>query len=755
MSKNRKRLPVIVGLVLVGMVLLSTTIFYAWQRSNYRPALETADSGYVNSTICGACHQEILRSYRLTGMGRSLYRPSPENLVEDYKIHNQFYSQTSDRYYTMLERNGKLYQRRHQIGFDGKETNIAEKDIDFVVGSGNHARSYLHRNPDGTLIQLPVSWYTEQGGYWAMSPGYDRPTQPDFRRTLTDECLFCHSSYPNQSANATGGEPVLDNRIPEGIDCQRCHGPGRAHVRAAGSGKSTPEAIRRAILNPARLNRDRQLETCMQCHLETTSRELPHAIRRYDRGPFSYRPGEPLGDYFVAFDQAPVSGRDDRFEIAHAAYRLRKSACFQASQMTCTTCHDPHQQTSGQEAVRQYVAACRTCHAAAHASNMPVGANCVNCHMPKRRTEDAVHVVMTDHYIQRRPGRDSLAPLREQNFAKYDTYRGEVVLYYPPQLPETPDNQLYLDVAQVRDGADLAAGIPRLQRDLEKYKPGRAEFYFELAEAYSKSGDQAGAIHWYDEALNRRPDFRPALEQLGVALIASGNLPRAAETLEKAVAGPAPGAAALTNLGVAYLKQGKLEPAEHVLHRALGVNPDAPEALNLIGLLSAQNGNRAAAEASYRQAISIQPDFAEAHYNLANLLAAMGRYPEAQFHFEKAISSQPAYMEAHHNYGNLLVLMGSYEKASIQFQDTLRLAPDFAQAHGDLAHALAAQGRLDGAADEYERAIRLDPNFYEAHLSLGALFARRGDLVNARAHFAKASESPDPEIRQIAQKALR
>ena len=36
--------------------------------------------------------------------------------------------------------------------------------------------------------------------------------------------------------------------------------------------------------------------------------------------------------------------------------------------------------------------------------------NCLDCHMPKRRTDDAVHVIMTDHYIQRcRPARDLLA----------------------------------------------------------------------------------------------------------------------------------------------------------------------------------------------------------------------------------------------------------------------------------------------------------------------------------------------------------
>ena len=337
----------------------------------------------------------------------------------------------------MLERDGKWYQRRHQIGFDGKETNIVEKQIDYVMGSGNHVRSYLNRTAQGTLVELPVSWYAEKGGYWAMSPGYDRANQEDFRRTIISECLSCHTSYPapEQGSNLTTNEPLFGDRIPEGIDCQRCHGPGRAHIEAAGSGHASPESIRAAIVNPAKLNRDRQLEVCMQCHLETTHFSLPNEILRYSQQPFSYRPGEPLGDYELFFDHAPGTGYDDKFEIVHAAYRLRKSACFQASQMTCTTCHNPHSIPRGEDAAEHYTAVCRNCHASAHASKMPAGANsCVECHMPKRRPEDVVHAVMTDHYIQRRPpSHDPLKPIQEADFVSQSNYRGEVTLYYPPQ----------------------------------------------------------------------------------------------------------------------------------------------------------------------------------------------------------------------------------------------------------------------------------------------------------------------------------
>ena len=389
-----------------------------------------------------------------------------------------------------------------------------------------------------------------------MSPGYDRPAHLDFRRVIDAGCMSCHNGYPpplarSQASSGAAGPPMpfvddlegpkFPEPLPEGIDCQRCHGPGQAHVDAVKAGDL--EAGLRAIVNPAKLDRDRQLESCMQCHLESTSTPLPFQIPRYEHPPFSYTPGKALSDYFIHFDHAPgAPGRDDKFEIAGGAYRLRKSACFQRSEMTCLTCHNPHDIARGSKAVDRYVAVCESCHKTPHPRGAPrvagVGssATCIDCHMPKRRAEDAVHVVMTDHYIQRqRPSRDLLAERTEADSLKDGDYRGDVVLYYPPTLPPTPENELYLALAQVRQGSNLTAGIPRLEQAIGKHQPARAEFYYELGRAYSMSGDRDAAIRWCREALRRDAAFVPALKELAAAATAQGNLAEAAQALEKAV----------------------------------------------------------------------------------------------------------------------------------------------------------------------------------------------------------------------------
>jgi tetratricopeptide (TPR) repeat protein len=723
---TRKNL-VILALAVAGLALLAMSVRRAPDQGPARleeasPSAPHPTSGYAAVDSCSTCHEQIARTYSATGMARAFSKV----IASDFKIPARVYHKASDRHYTIVERDGRLYQRRHQIGHGGRETNVFELEAHLAIGSGNHARTLLHRKADGRLVQLPLSWYAERGGYWAMSPGYDKPAHLDFRRVIDAGCMSCHNGYPRAPVEDDLEGPRFGDSLPEGIDCQRCHGPGQAHIEAVKAGDLA--ASRRAIVNPATLDRARQIETCLQCHLESTSSALPFQVRRYEHPPFSYEPGKPLGDYFIHFDHAPGSGREDKFEIAGGAYRLRQSACFQRSEMTCGTCHDPHDIPRGASAVEHYVARCQSCHQDPHrgappqVQGMSTRATCLDCHMPKRRAEDAVHVVMTDHTIQRRqPPRDLLAARTEAEAATYRDYRGEVVPYYPPALPETPANELYVAVAQVQQGSNLTAGLQRLERAIEQHRPERAEFYHELARAHAASGDYAAAIRWAQEALRRNPGFVPALKELSAAATAMGRFPEAAQALEKVVAVRPSDANALADLGNVYLREDRGAQAYAVLQRALALDPGLPRSQNSSGLAALSSGNEAAAESHFREAIRLQPDLAEAQNNLGNLLAGRKAYAEAAHHFEKAVASRPDYVEARHSYGVVLALMQNHAKAAEELASVVRLAPALGAARLDLADVQAAMGRT-----------------YEA-----------------RAHLEVAARSGDAEVRQAALAGLR
>jgi predicted CXXCH cytochrome family protein len=503
-----------------------------------------AAAQYANPNLCAGCHPAIAKSWRQNGMGRSFSAPRPEILIEDF-TNNGYYHPPSSTHYRMLNRNGVLIQRRYQIGFAGKETNIDEKQIDYIVGSGNHMRTYVHHNADGTLLELPLAWYAEKGGYWAMNPGYDGPDYPYARRQIAYDCMFCHNAYPNTPPghDRLGDRPVYSGKLPEGIDCQRCHGPGQGHIDIASTRGSKPDAIRAAIVNPARLDKDRQLEVCAQCHLQTTAFRLPHAIKRYRRPDFSYRPGEPLASFVFAFDEAPGPAKDSRFETASAVSRMRASQCYLKSNgvLECTTCHDPHDIRQGPEAADRYNSVCRQCHGAVFAAQVSSGRHtaangCIDCHMPKRRTDDIVHMVMTDHLIQRnKPAGDLLADIAERREDAANSYRGEVMPYYPDRLPDSAEDRYYLALAQVRDRANLEKGLPAFEKALEALRSPRPEPYLEFAQALQAAG-QPRALIAFQDSLRRDPAYVPALLEYAAALKDAGQPSQAAAIVRRATA---------------------------------------------------------------------------------------------------------------------------------------------------------------------------------------------------------------------------
>jgi predicted CXXCH cytochrome family protein len=651
-----------------------------------------SENRYVDAAVCADCHPAIAETYRRTGMGRSFEPPSRSNTLGGSNAPVTYFHKASDSYFTMAERDGRFYQRRYQIGFDGKETNSIEKEIHFVLGSGNHARAFLSRTSRNTFVELPLAWYSEGGGAWAMNPGYDRPDHAGFTRAITYGCMFCHNAIPDGMGGSAaraqpGGEPVFPERMPEGIDCQRCHGPGGKHVDLAGAAAAVEET-RRAIVNPARLSAERQIEVCMQCHLETTSFRLPNSIVRFDRLPFSYRPGESLADFVLHFDHAPGSGHDDKFEIAGSAYRLRQSACFLKSEgkLGCTSCHNPHDMARGEQAAAHYTEVCRQCHGAAFEQVVASGrhtksSDCLGCHMPKRRTDDVVHAVMTDHYIQRRkPSRDLLAPIAERRETEENGYRGPVALYYPQSLPEGRDRDLYLAVAHVSQKADLSDGIQRLTSAIEKHRPDRMEFYLQLADAWKDAGQIDKAIPLYEEAVRREPRSLIALQRLGFALRSAGQAAQAVEVLKRALAVDGRDAASWHQLGLLHLAQGARNDALAAFEKAIELDPDLFEAYNSAAGVRLEGGNLAQAEPAFRDALNVRPDYAEAHSNLANVLASTNRFDEARYHFEAALRFKPDFAAARFNYGVALAKLNRYDEAQRQIELALKSNPGFREA---------------------------------------------------------------------------
>jgi tetratricopeptide (TPR) repeat protein len=355
--------------------------------------------------------------------------------------------------------------------------------------------------------------------------------------------------------------------------------------------------------------------------------------------------------------------------------------------------------------------------------------------------------MMTDHFIQRRPPANLLAPLPERHETELNEYRGEVVPYYPEPLRPDGESALYTAVAQVEQKNNLAVGIPRLAGEVEKQKPRRPEYYVELGRAFEDSGQTDKAVAAYQDAARVDPSSALALRRLGVAS-------RSAETMNRAIQAAPDDPKGWYELGLLESDRGRRPESIVALRKALALDPDLDRASNSLGSVLAESGDTAGAEQAFRASLRVNPDAPEPLANLATLLATKGDLAQAVHYFERCFRRPSQDATARTNYGVTLARLNRYEEAQRQLEAAIKIKPDLAEAHDVLGGLLERKGRVDEAIRQYAEAVRLRPDFGRAQLNLGAALASKGDTAGAVEHAKAAAASSDPAIREQASALL-
>jgi hypothetical protein len=335
---------------------------------------------YVGSKACAQCHPGEAALHSRSGHamtlgpagrrplarrldGTSVVDPDMPNVQWTYRFHD-------DALYVGRKVSNKL------------EECIAE----YAFGSGHHATTFVSviDADKSAILEHRLTHYAHDDAL-GLTPGHDvKPPPPGLtpyggvpppRDALA--CFGCHATQ----LSALGNERIDEATMIPNVSCERCHGPGRAHVAAALAG--APEAELSLPFGPDRWTASELLRFCGECHRHPAG-PRPEEIRRGDPHLARF---QPIGIFL--------------------------SECYRqsAGALSCVTCHDPHARASSHR--DYYDQICLKCHSSSAGSppqfagrrrpaqvacRVSPREHCVECHMP--RVDQGHNLLLSDHWIR-------------------------------------------------------------------------------------------------------------------------------------------------------------------------------------------------------------------------------------------------------------------------------------------------------------------------------------------------------------------
>ncbi|MGB8771317.1 MAG: multiheme c-type cytochrome [Candidatus Korobacteraceae bacterium] len=544
-----------IATVLLGILLIAWSAL-AGQTLSPTPVQADAN-GYVGNEACAKCHGSIFESYERTAMAHAS-GPATDNLIAGDFLHKK-----SGVDYRVYAQDGKVW-----LSFErpGDPMVRGKRELLYYIGQGRRGRTYLF-SVDGFVFELPVNWYSDKH-MWDMAPAYGDVREAPMNLPALTSCLDCHVSGIRPPIQGTENRYKMPVFAYSGVTCERCHGPGAAHVSGG------------AIVNPAKLAPDRRDAVCMQCHLEGNA-----AIERPGKHLYQFRPGDDLSDYvryYVRAD-APQSG----LRAASQFEALAQSMCKKKSgaAMSCMSCHDPHRSIPAEERVSFYREKCLACHASLstkHHANRP---DCTSCHMPANLSTDVAHTEVTDHRIQRRPNTGAVL---EDAITRSVSTLPRLTPFPDSPEAEHDDRDLALAWASMAENGDAAVlkQAELLLRKAVQESPKDAALLSSLGYVEQRRGAINDARELYQRALAQDPYLLDAATNLGVIEANDGHLGDAVKLWEGAFE-RAPGRSSVgMNMARAFCGAGQLDRARDVTMRVLQFNPDLDSAKKLLNGLN-------------------------------------------------------------------------------------------------------------------------------------------------------------------------
>jgi tetratricopeptide (TPR) repeat protein len=713
---------------------------------------------FLGADACAECHADIERVWQASTHGRAGGAPTDDDLLLA-----AFDGRRPIRFADAIVMPRTLPDGRRAFVVAWEDRPEQTVIVDGIVGGGHMVgggtQGYLTRYDDGTLRFLPFerarlenTWFcnTDTRLDLGWLPITDRmrladcgdwpPVRVFGNLPRFGNCQECHGS---QIEIAPEPQRPSNTRLASlSIDCEACHGPGRAHVAAVRSGNNGADVGMTAL---ATLSKDESVGICMRCHA------LKDGL---DRG---FLAGRAFDEYYSV--KLPLMSGEDVFADGRTrtfAYQQGHlwSDCFISGSMTCVDCHDPHAQNYRDAnyvplASRFDDGQCTSCHPSkaveptrhTHHAESSTGSRCVSCHMPYLQQPDvgdALRYARSDHVIPvPRPAADADIGIRnacqtchvESDAASLERQTRDWWGSLKPRRPaidallrfqagDPGGFEEALDAARaVPAGPEFAMALGMLIRErLRPDMPDAGSTIIEhlrnaansddpdiaglgLAGLHLVRGDDPATRRFLIERLVSLGDTEPAIRSrwtivLGSAadeLLRTERVADAITAYDKALEIDPLNAAVLLRRGLAFAAAGDLRSAEADYRRSIALDSlDTLPWVNL-GIARAATGDGAGAIAAYQAASRIDPRDPLPWFNTGNTYLRANRYDDAIAAYRRTVELAPGMPDAHFNLARALLSTDRLDEARAALRDGLAFEPGNTAARETIA-------RLDSIA---------------------------------------------------------
>ncbi len=603
---------------------------------------------YVGRKTCRQCHADVYQSFKQTGMGQSYGAAKPSVSDADFSGHPTVYDSFKNFYYTPFWRDSNLFIKEYRLK-NGDTTHKRVQKIDHIIGSGQHTNSHIY-SVNGHLYQAPLTYYT-QDGKWDLPPGFEKGNNTRFSRKIGSECMTCHNMYPEFEELSVNKY----HKVPDGIGCERCHGPGELHVKAKKSGNLADSGN---IVNPSKLPTHLKNDVCQRCHLQG------NAVLKEGKDFFDFKPGMELSSVMTVF--RPEYKEENAFIMASHSERMQQSICYKATRnhqsfeaLNCITCHNPHK--SVQKTESQYFnKTCQSCHEESQNPDRAITVckaskehrakaddNCIDCHMPKSGSVDIPHVAIHDHNIRvpdtTRDENQQAPDINELTVSKLSSYNNDnpskktmakAYLYYyekfrnkprfldsahhyMTRLPKASLQAEWIHYYFMKQAKNRLITFVKKQDSLRLSK---AKPHYQIGQAYFDREQFTSATTHFEKAVNIKPYNLEYRNKLATVYIRRKELKKAQNQLDFIIQENPQLAIAQNNQGFLYMAQKRFDKAKQHLDKAIALNPDYGQAHLNLGKWHLGQNNKVKARKKLQDVVNQYPGVAkEARQILAML----------------------------------------------------------------------------------------------------------------------------------------